>query len=353
MLVGFFKESSALACDARIIGFCDRIWADHDLSFTVYRKFSVSVDLSSKGKLDKLHLLVGPEIDSICSINDLAFDPKCYWNSPDLRTTAQYSVIRKPDTARGQTRGQIDDDKLLLDVFPDRDLKLSPRQVDGSWLLTVEFPEAISPGEKTQIRLRYRIPNALRPKDSSAPRREYICGLRYFSAASARSAVQLLGGDLCCVPVLCRPASFNDGAGFTIVLYGPPGCKRGDGFDEPTVEAIEFREPDGSESQVDRVKLLWQLDEVLERGGVDPGQLVLCSSSVHISGSLFEGDDGKQVEALQKGLIATQTNLSDAQDTIAALKREVRLGTIIAIAGTVVAVVGTILAIVGLVLDSK
>lgn len=270
-------------------------------------------------------MLVGPPIQSVRGMNDAAFDQKLYWNSPELRTTAEYQVIKTPSPGGRGERGRIIDDLLELDVFPDKDVQLSTMEMGSSSLLNIEFPDDLKPGEKAQVRLLLHIENLFRLKDPDAPRAEYICDLKYFNARShpASEAVQILGGDASWIPVLARPASPKDGTGFTIVLYAMPGFTKGDGFGLVSSQAFDQYTPDGTQSE-NRVKLLWQLDELLERDGADPNQPVSCNSFVRISGSLIESDDGKRIR--------------DLQQTVKAAKTEVRWATVIAIAGTLIAV---------------
>src|SRR3954465_1769333 len=126
MLVGFFKEISAKDCDVQVIGFCDRIWANPDLSATILRVFSLSVAPASAAPLRRLLMLVGPRLKSFQSLNDTAFDGMLYWNSIDLRTTASYEILKAPSPTAKADRGRINDDLLELDLFQDKDLKVDP-----------------------------------------------------------------------------------------------------------------------------------------------------------------------------------------------------------------------------------
>lgn len=337
MLVGFFKEVSAKNCDARIVGYCDRIWANTDLSLTVLRVFSLAISPSSEGSLKRLHMLVGPALESIRGSNDTAFDKDLYWNSPEHRTTAQYEIVKTPSVDVRRDRGRINDDLLSLDVYADRDITLSETSVGNSSLLTLDFPGELKAGERVQSRVRFKIPNALVIKNPNAPRTEYVCDFKYFCGHGplVKEAVRLLGGNDCWVPIIARPPSSKEGTGVTIVFYAPPGFTKGDGFGVTTVEALDTRVEDGSQSQ-NRVKLLWQVDELLERDRVDPNEPISSSSYIHISGSLVESDDGKQIRELQ-------TSLKAAEGTIDSLKHEVRWGTIIAVAGAVIAIAGIII----------
>jgi hypothetical protein len=107
----------------------------------------------------------------------------------------------------------------------------------------------------------------------------------------------------------------------------------------PDLSATLFRvfSADGSQSE-NRVKLIWQLDELLERDKVDPNQPVSTSSYVRLSGSLIESDDGKPIRDLKDSVSAAEKGLDAAQIRITDLKTEVRWATIIAIVGAIIAV---------------
>ncbi len=304
------------------------------------RVFSLAVLPTSQSSLKGLNILVGPALKSIRGINDTAFDENLYWNSPENRTTNQYDIVKRPSTEIRGDRGQIIDDLLDLYVYADRDIRLSETNVGGSSLLRMEFPNEVKPGEKVQSRLHFTIPNALKLKDPNAPRTEYICELTYFNGYSlpVKDASLLLGGDECWIPVIARPVSPKEGTGFTVVFYAPPGFTKGDGFDVTTVEALETHIEDGSQAE-SRVKLLWQLEELLERDRVDPCLPITCRSSMKISGSLLKSDDGKQIEGLKRALDAAETRIEK-------LKSEVRIATIVAVAGALVAIVGILISLV-------
>ena len=282
-------------------------------------------------------MLVGPALKSFQSRNDTAFDGTLYWNSPELRTTAEYKILKTPSSTVVGDRGRINDDLLELDVFQEKDLKLKLQDVARSTLLEVEFPDDVKKGERVQLRLLLEIPGVFELRDPNAPRAELVCDLKYFNARSgpASDAVQILGGELW-IPVVARPTKPSEGNGFTIVLYAMPGFTVGDGFSLAT-NALDQYTADGSQSQ-NRVKLIWQLDELLERDGTDPNQPLSTSSLVRLSGSFIESDDGKPIRDLQESVKSAEQGLGAAQDRIRDLKTEVRIATIVAIVGAVIAI---------------
>jgi hypothetical protein len=323
MLIGFFKPSQECASNCRVVSFCDRIWLESDLTAKILRSFTIEIPADSPCGLSELRMLLpfpASAVTNLKGLNDTAFNPTWYFNTPALRANRDYDVKKKV-ASESDSYGLIDDDGIRgIKVFRGNLAVPSHFALKNATVIVFRFQEQLNPGEKTQYRVSFEISGF--GKNTSTQLANYY-ELRYFDSPKFKEECELQSIDSV-IPIYLAPQ--ETAGGFSVLTYAPPDYERLQGFDHAE-ESRDAIGPDAAES-VERAKCVWQLHDVwnLQK----PTEVRLEREFI------LRGTFGRRIDTDLLG------QLKGLQEQVKEQKREIRLATVVAIIGAVIAIVALI-----------
>lgn len=317
MLVGFFKDHKD-TCTCQIEKYVDRIWIiNQDGDVEVLRKFVVSNISPTGGNfLTKIKMLIPyRHVFDLLLKNKTCFDENLIFNSPKIRSTSNYEIIKIPNKVNDY--GVISDDGIEnIKVFTN--IKLEDTNIGknepkngkpsapdcGCTILEIIMPAGagLLPGEKAEFRLSFKINNLLdKIGTESIVQREII--LDYFVGYKWQMEIGLLGreNEIKVKPTLGGPGSPG---GFDIFIYVIPTLDKIDGFDNRLKPSWhDNHNIDGKETQIEWNKYPFRLrDMIKDKSPIEIGD------NISIIGRFVERYD---VRKAITGLSETVNNISN------------------------------------------
>ncbi len=286
MLIGFFKKPEECDANCNIIKFSDRIWLDEYGKGFFWRTFIVQVNENSSQELSSIKMLIPiRNILELKNINTTCFNQNYYWNSPHLNTGANYNIKKLPKKDGSYNDyGIIDHDQIKnILVFTNIDQSSAkftfdkPLALNQATLLSWDFPKALSPGEKLEIRITFEVTSLFDITNPGTPCPDCALIFTYFNYNLYPKEIEILSKDN---EIKVKPI-FNEttrAGGFDILLSFPPKFSSVHGFDNIFKSTTEYYNPDGSKGEI-KQKYIWRL-----RKFWPPGKLVGIGDELIIEG---------------------------------------------------------------------
>ncbi len=346
VLTGFLKNPRDRNCICRIVVYDDRIWLDEKGDASIYRCFTIEVNKNSPSPLSEVLMFIPfKHVSNPKDQSETFFIKDFHLNDKGLAGQFKIQKISEPiskyggATALGASLGFINDDGFEnIKVFTGSSIQISP--FFDLMLLTYLFPIPLEAGDLCEVRISFNITSLFENMTASTkfPSFEFI--IKYFDERSCKDAVERMDRELE-IPVI--PTLGPPKGGFDVMVYFPSGFRIGRCNPQNAEIRIDKTHFDGMRD-IHLTRYLWRARNIYPQAtelriGKTPFTLE-CTNVTPPDRTAEDIDEMKtKTTTIDDRIQTIGSRVQIVEDTTKKVKKEVKLGTWLAIIAIILALI--------------